>query len=175
MNLFSRIGLPAAVGAAPVFVNKTCKIPQPKGLKKENTNNPQTEGPCRKKNRNHFQPEGRQAKLADRPADYEAASGPRDIQRLPSSFPDKNRLDKTGGAGVSPARFCLLFPRGKSRPPEAYRQAKEKRAIPQQAAPPKKRNAPQPEGRQAKCGRAPHRLRGSQRPKGHSAAAQQLP
>ena len=67
MHLFSCVELPAAVGAAPVFVNKTCKIPQPKGLKKENTNNPQTEGPCRKKNRNHSQPEGRQPKCGRPP------------------------------------------------------------------------------------------------------------
>ena len=33
------------------------------------------------------------------------------------------------------------------------------------------RNTPQPEGRQAKCGRAPHRSRGSQRPHGNSVAA----
>ena len=33
------------------------------------------------------------------------------------------------------------------------------------------RNTPQPEGRQAKCGRAPHRSQGSQRPHGNSVAA----
>ena len=49
---------------------------------------------------------------------YEEAGGLMEIQWLPGITPDKNRLDKKRGAGVSPARFCLLFPRWKSRPAE---------------------------------------------------------
>ncbi len=62
----------------------------------------------------------------------ESASNPVQISSLEDSFirwqctgPVLSRpIGQKRGTGVSPARFCLLFPRRKSRPPEAKRQRK---------------------------------------------------
>ena len=58
------------------------------------------------------------------------------IQRQPGIKSDTDRLDKKRGAGVSPARFCLLFPRRKSRPAERL-QPEGLKKVPSAALPAK--------------------------------------
>ena len=48
--------------------------------------------------RNHFQPEGRQAKLDTHRTSYEVAGGSKEIQRLPGISPDTDRLGKKRGS-----------------------------------------------------------------------------
>ena len=76
---------------------KICKIFRP-------------EGPRRKKIRNPFQHEGRQAKSDTRRTDYEGQS---DIQWQLGVTPDTNRLDKTGGLGSPQRPFGYFSGEGK--------------------------------------------------------------
>ena len=71
------------------------------------------------------------------------------IQRQPGIKSDTDRLDKKRGAGVSPARFCLLFPRRKSRPAERL-QPEGLKKSPRRHCPPS--NRPRLGGR---CRRSP--------------------
>ena len=98
---------------------KTCKTHQPEGRSR-----------LKREAETTLSPRGDSRSAADRRTGYEAAIGPKEIQWLPGSFPDKNQLDKRGGpqgelaegqervawARVSPAVFPPTFGRTARRP-----------------------------------------------------------
>ena len=68
---------------------------------------------------NTYQPEGRQARLVNHRTGYEEAGGKEVFQWQRGISPDRVRLDKQRGTGVSPAVFPPTFGRPKVGPPEA--------------------------------------------------------
>ena len=112
-------------------------------------------GPAERKTETTFSTRGDSRSAAEHRTAYEVSGGQKEIQwQLGISY-EAVRLGKRGGLG-SPQRLLVTFVRtkvtwgvGPGRP---------------------RRSASQPEGRQPKCGRAPHRLRGIRRSKGNSVA-----